>query len=70
MALAAVKFFLGQDEAPGAGSDDEEDDLEERVAGPTKAELYAAHKKVRHILLIVLIAKGCFQSEFARSTAG
>ncbi len=53
MALAAVKFFLGQDEAPGAGSDDEEDDLEERVAGPTKAELYAAHKKVRHVLLVL-----------------
>ncbi|KAK9834281.1 hypothetical protein WJX81_003203 [Elliptochloris bilobata] len=45
VALAAVKFFLGQDEAPGAGSDDEDDDPEERVAGPSKAELYAAHKK-------------------------
>ncbi len=47
MALAAVKFFLGQDEAAGGASDDEDDDPEERVAGPTKAELYAAHKKAR-----------------------
>jgi len=47
VALAAVKFFLGQDEAAGGASDDEDDDPEERVAGPTKAELYAAHKKAR-----------------------
>lgn len=47
MALAAVKFFLGQDEA-GEGSDDEDDDAQEQVAGPSKAEMYAAHKKVRH----------------------
>ena len=46
MALAAVKFFLGQDEA-GEGSDDEDDDVQENVAGPSKAELYAAHKKAR-----------------------
>ena len=46
MALAAVKFFLGQDEA-GEGSDDEDDDAQENVAGPSKAELYAAHKKAR-----------------------
>ena len=46
MALAAVKFFLGQDEA-GEGSDDEDEDPQEHVAGPSKAEMYAAHKKVR-----------------------
>lgn len=49
--LAAVKFFLGQDEASeGADSDDEGGDAGEREAravNPTKAEVYNASKKVR-----------------------
>jgi hypothetical protein len=52
MLLAAVKFFLGQDEAAEAGSDDEEGGeggKEARAVNPTKAEVYNASKKVRHL---------------------
>ena len=50
--LAAVKFFLGQDEpgAGGGGSDDEGDgggEEEARAVNPTRAEVYNASKKVR-----------------------
>ena len=57
MAIAAVKFFLGQDEA-GEGSNDEDDDAQENVAGPSKAELYAAHKKARAKLQMCIRRRG------------
>ena len=47
--LAAVKFFLGQDEAgEGGDSDDEGEDggAAPRAVNPTKAEMYSASKKV------------------------
>ena len=43
--LAAVKFFLGQDEA-SEDSDDEGDDQEVKAVCPTKGEVYNASKKV------------------------
>lgn len=49
--LAAVKFFLGQDEiAEGGGDSDDEGEngeKEARAVNPTKAEVYNASKKVR-----------------------
>ena len=46
--LAAVKFFLGQDEAGEGDSDDEGEDgaAAPRAVNPTKAEMYSASKKV------------------------
>ncbi len=44
--LAAVKFFLGQDEAAD-NSDDEGDDEAVKAVNPTKAEIYNASKKAR-----------------------
>ena len=42
--LAAVKFFLGQDEAAD-NSDDEGDEEGVKAVNPTKAEIYNASKK-------------------------
>lgn len=42
--LAAVKFFLGQDEAAD-NSDDEGDEEAVKAVNPTKAEIYNASKK-------------------------
>lgn len=42
--LAALKFFLGQDEDNGADSDDEEEEGP-KLAQPSKAEVYKATKK-------------------------
>ena len=42
--LAALKFFLGQDEKDPDESDDEDDDLP-KLANPSKAEVYKATKK-------------------------
>jgi hypothetical protein len=52
--LAALKFFLGQDEAEDAGSDDDEDGgnrkqesgLAPSPAAPSAKEVYAAKAKV------------------------
>ena len=44
--LAAVKFFLGQDEAAD-NSDDEGDEDTVKAVNPTKAEIYNASKKAR-----------------------
>ena len=53
--LAAIKFFLGQDEAEDAGSDDDEDGGGSRKqeagaatppAAPSSKEVYAAKSKV------------------------
>ena len=44
--LAAVKFFLGQDEAAD-NSDDEGDEEAVKAVNPTKAEIYNASKKAR-----------------------
>jgi hypothetical protein len=46
--LAAVKFFLGQDEA-SEDSDNDDDGQEVKTANPTKAEIYNASKKVRSV---------------------
>lgn len=43
--LAALKFFLGQDEADPADSDDDDDDTVQLMQ-PSKAEIYKATKKV------------------------
>ena len=42
--LAAVKFFLGQDEVAD-NSDDEADEDAVKAVNPTKAEIYNASKK-------------------------
>ena len=42
--LAAVKFFLGQDEAAD-NSDDEGDEEAVKAVNPTRAEIYNASKK-------------------------
>ena len=44
--LAALKFFLGQDEAEAADSDDEDEPDAPRLVNPSKAEVYKATKKV------------------------
>ena len=47
--LAALKFFLGQDQVPEGEEDESSDDEEEgdiKALGPTKAEFYKANKKV------------------------
>ena len=44
--LAAVKFFLGQDEVAD-NSDDEGDEEAVKAVNPTKAEIYNASKKAR-----------------------
>lgn len=43
--LAALKFFLGQDEEATADSDDEDEDAPKLVQ-PSKADVYKATKKV------------------------
>lgn len=47
--LAAVKFFLGQDDVAD-NSDDEADDDTVKAVNPTKAEIYNASKKVSLVL--------------------
>ena len=51
--LAAVKFFLGQDEAAD-NSDDEGDEETVKAVNPTKAEIYNASKKVDSCLYLLL----------------
>lgn len=48
--LAALKFFLGQDEDTGADSDDD-DDEGQKAMQPSKADVYKATKKVRSAFL-------------------
>ena len=43
--VAALKFFLGQDEAADNESDDEDDD-DFKAVQPSKAEVYKANSKV------------------------
>ena len=43
--LAALKFFLGQDEEAAAESDDDDEEAPKLVQ-PSKAEVYKATKKV------------------------
>ena len=54
--LAAVKFFLGQDEAAD-NSDDEGDEEAVKAVNPTKAEIYNASKKVDSCLYLLLACK-------------
>lgn len=44
--VAALKFFLGQDEAADNESDDESDEDEFKAVQPSKQEIYNANKKV------------------------
>ena len=47
--LAALKFFLGQDQVPEGEEDESSEDDEDgdiKALGPTKAEFYKANKKV------------------------
>ena len=44
--VAALKFFLGQDEATGDDSDDDNDEEDIKAVQPTKAEMYKANSKV------------------------
>ena len=44
--VAALKFFLGQDEAADNESDDEGDEDEFKAVQPSKQEMYNANKKV------------------------
>ena len=44
--VAALKFFLGQDEAADHESDDEGDEDELKAVQPSKQEMYNANKKV------------------------
>ncbi len=43
--VAALKFFLGQDEAADNESDDDDDD-DFKAVQPSKAEVYKANSKV------------------------
>ena len=47
--VAALKFFLGQDEAADNESDDEDDD-DFKAVQPSKAEVYKANSKVHALL--------------------
>lgn len=49
--VAALKFFLGQDQAAEDESDDD-DDEEFKAVQPSKAEVYKANSKVRVLLPI------------------
>ena len=44
--LAALKFFLGQDEVEAGDSDDEDEEDAPRLLQPSKADIYKATKKV------------------------
>ena len=44
--LAAVKFFLGQDEASEGDGDEDVDGESAKAVNPSKAEVYNASKKV------------------------
>lgn len=44
--VAALKFFLGQDEAADNESEDEGDEDEFKAVQPSKQEMYNANKKV------------------------
>ena len=46
--LAALKFFLGQDEEAAADSDDDEDEEAPKLVQPSKADVYKATKKVHN----------------------
>lgn len=46
--VAALKFFLGQDQAAEDESDDD-DDEEFKAVQPSKAEVYKANSKVRPV---------------------
>lgn len=45
--LAAVKFFLGQDDLADGDDSDEEEDNSNAVAGPSRSDVYNAKHKVR-----------------------
>ena len=47
--VAALKFFLGQDQAAEDESDDD-DDEEFKAVQPSKAEIYKANSKVRVLM--------------------
>lgn len=49
--VAALKFFLGQDEAADNESDDEGDEDEFKAVQPSKQEMYNANKKVSSTML-------------------
>lgn len=52
--LAALKFFLGQDQVPEGEEDESSEDEEDgdiKALGPTRAEFYKANKKVWTVLL-------------------
>lgn len=51
MVLAAVKFFLGQDEASEEDEDDDNGE-EHKAVNPTRAEIYNAKKKVRSTFML------------------
>ena len=48
--VAALKFFLGQDEAADNESDDDDDD-DFKAVQPSKAEVYKANSKVYNRLI-------------------
>lgn len=52
--VAALKFFLGQDEAADNESDDEDDD-DFKAVQPSKAEVYKANSKVRALLTAAVL---------------
>lgn len=49
--VAALKFFLGQDEAAENDSDDDDDEDEFKAVQPTKAEVYKANSKVHYTIV-------------------
>ena len=44
--VAALKFFLGQDQAADGESDDDDDEEDFKAVQPTKADVYKANNKV------------------------
>lgn len=44
--VAALKFFLGQDQAADGESDDDDDDEDFKAVQPSKTDVYKANNKV------------------------
>jgi hypothetical protein len=60
--LAAVKFFLGQDDLADGDDSDEEEDNSNAVAGPSRSDVYNAKHKVWALYMCVYV---CFCDDTA-----
>lgn len=53
--VAALKFFLGQDQAADEDSDADDDDEDFKAVQPSKAEVYKANSKASHLQIACLL---------------